>query len=621
MTETGAGQESEQTTDMHWRHALSAQRQGVVRRRSANLRAHRRHELPSGSSRGAQDIVRLILSLVLLLTSGCQSVFYQDAGVEVPFERVRQIEQVDLAEQSRTEPVTIDQAAEQTVRDIIEQKPAPAVMDISLADVRAAALANNLDLRVELVNPSIAQTTVDEEEARFEATFFGSARHAKTDSPTALGTEGSNIEFDSFDFGVDIPLITGGNITLDVPFSRTETNNPFTLINPAHEADARFSISQPLLRGGGIRANTHFIRIARNQKSIADARTKLQAIRILADADRAYWILYAVRRELVVRQQQYKLALTQLEQARRRVEAGEVPQIEITRAESGVAERLEAIIIAQTAVLRAQRNLKRIMNRDDLDMNGATALATVTDPNPLGLDLDSELLAGFAVTNRMEMLELELELASDVSTIDFERNQALPLFTVDYNYSLGGLGLSYNDAFDQLADNRFQNWSVGAQLEVPLGNEAAEARVHRAILTRLQRLATREQRVAAIRQEVFDALDQLMQNWQRILAARIAVILAGRTYEAEQRQFNVGARTSTEVLDAAARLADAQSSEILALTDYQIALVDISFATGTLLGAGRVIWQPYEEGELRNELGEPEYEPLWSEIFETNGED
>lgn len=51
-------------------------------------------------------------------------------------------------------------------------------------------------------------------------------------------------------------------------------------------------------------------------------------------------------------------------------------------------------------------------------------------------------------------------------------------------------------------------------------------------------------------------------------------------------------RTSTEVLEALARLADGQSRAIRALAAYGIAQVNIAFATGTLLGQNRVIWKP-----------------------------
>ena len=92
-------------------------------------------------------------------------------------------------------------------------------------------------------------------------------------------------------------------------------------------------------------------------------------------------------------------------------------------------------------------------------------------------------------------------------------------------------------------------------------------------------------------------MDQVEANWQRILAARQTTILNGRLYEAEKRQFEQGLRTSADVLDAQIRFANAQSNEISALTDYQISLVDVAYATGTLLGSAGVRWEPRNEHE------------------------
>jgi outer membrane protein TolC len=57
------------------------------------------------------------------------------------------------------------------------------------------------------------------------------------------------------------------------------------------------------------------------------------------------------------------------------------------------------------------------------------------------------------------------------------------------------------------------------------------------------------------------------------------------------RQFEVGLRTSTDVLDAQTNFANAQSAEITALVNYEISLVDLAYATGTLLGADKVQWE------------------------------
>jgi outer membrane protein TolC len=325
-----------------------------------------------------------------------------------PAAELRQIDEVRFEELSRSDPVSVEEAAEDALEQLREPAAAPEQASVSLADVRASALENNLDLQVELVNPSIAATLVSEEQARFESTFFATARHTKVDSPTELATESSQATLDEFNLGFRMPPRTGGALTGDMPFGRSDTDNVFSLINPAFDTAARFSISQPLLRGAGIETNEYGIRVAQYERKITDAATRLEAIRILANADRAYWLLYAVRRELEVRLQQYELAVTQLEQARRRVQAGDAPAIEVTRAESGVAERLEAIIRTETLVLQQQRDLKRIMNRPELPLVSATHLLPTTDPDPVQLDLDPRALGESALANRMEMLELEL---------------------------------------------------------------------------------------------------------------------------------------------------------------------------------------------------------------------
>ncbi|MCP3905194.1 MAG: TolC family protein [Planctomycetes bacterium] len=513
-----------------------------------------------------------------------------------PPELVHEIESIRLEERSLEPPVHVADAFDDLELDLTDP---PDTMELSLGDVRAASLENNLDLRVQLVNPTLSQYDVDAEEAKFEAVFTASARRSLIDSPTATPTlEGSQTETDSYAIGVRVPLRTGGTASVDFPFSRFDSNFALSLAPQTFDTNLRFSISQPLLRGAGNRTNTHSIRVVKRQHQITEARTKLEAIRILANADRAYWRLYAAQRELEVRHQQYELAVTQLDRARRRVDAGAAPQIEILRAQSGVAQRVEAIIIAQNLIRLRARNLKRIMNRDDLPMDSATAITITTAPDPLGLELDPAELAEYALQNRMEMLEMELQLAIDASTIDFQENARLPLVTLDYTYNVNGLATGWRRSFGQIPDHSFEDQIFGVSAEIPIGNEAAKARVHRAVLQRIQRLSSRDLREAAIRQEVYDATDQIRQNWQRILAARQDALLSGETYEAERRQFEVGARTSTDVLDAATRLADAQSREILALADYQIAQIDLAFATGTLLGYERVRWDSTELDEV-----------------------
>jgi outer membrane protein len=532
-----------------------------------------------------------MLSVFCCLLSSCEQLSGDENSYQTRIapETTRQIEMLQLQKSKVQEQVPAE------VNDV-NQAP-PKELKLTLEQCRALTLTNNLDLKVQLINPAIAAERVSEQEAQFEAAFFSNLTYSKTDTPVASFLDeisGSQVEYSNTDLGVQIPMRTGGTITFDLADNRAKTGSPYSVFDPSYGADMSVSISQPLLRNAGRRTNTYAICIAQLERQITDARTKLEVIRIIADVDRVYWRLYAARRELEVRKQQYELADLLYKQAVRFVNAGEKPQIEITRTEAGMAQQLEAIIVAENNVHDRERDLKQTLNKAGLDMQSPTVLVPATEPDPVRYKLDRQKLIATAMENRMEMLELELQIAEDFATVDYRKNQSLPLVTLDYRYNVNGLGATRDDSFDLLFDKRFEDHRLGLQLLVPLGNEAAKSRLRQAFYQRMQRLASKDNREALIKLEVLNAIDQLDANWQRVLASRQTSILDGRLYEAEKRQFELGLGISTEVLEAQTDFAEAQRAEILALSEYQIALVDLAYATGTLLGAAKVRWEPIE---------------------------
>jgi outer membrane protein len=551
------------------------------------------------------DVSRVaLLAIGSLGVAGCSvGLFDNDRSVyNAPTERLHDIVTKDLAAESKKPPVTAEEATKQALERRNPKPEWPSQADVTLEEVRSETMRNNLDLRTQLVEPEIAQRTLDAERAKFEATLFASVSRSGGNLLTDPAF-GDAIDNDNGTLGVQFPLVTGGTIDLSGEVSRTDSNAG-TNIDGFGEwgTGVGFSISQPLLRNAGANVNTASIRIAEHDGQIASARTKLEVLRILADAEKVYWDVYGAYRDLEVRQQQFDLAMAQLERARRRVAEGDAPEIEVTRAESGVGGTIENIIVATGTLKERVRALKRAMNKSDMPVESDTLLVPKTQPTPLGLSLDAHELASRAIDNRMEMLELELQLASDAIRVAFQQNQALPNFVFDYTYQPFGQGEGAGLALSNIGDLEQDNYSVALRGEIPLGNEAAKNLLARAVLVRLQRLATKEARSQSIRSEVYDAVVRLETAWQRIFAARLETVLAARTYEGEKRQFDVGVRTSQDVLDASTRLADAQSREVNALAAWQKALVDIAFATGTLAGLAGATWAPIDVPQLETDV-------------------
>jgi outer membrane protein len=549
--------------------------------------------------------IHLLIIIISTLTTvfvGCEKTHIDDDFYEIniPTEKTRQIEIFQPEELSPTEQK--GQIESFRPEDLLPGEPAtpepditpPKELALTLEESRVLAMENNLDLKAELFDPAIAAEQLNAQEAKFEAAFSTNINYARTDSPPAadLAISGSQEDSGTGVLGVEIPLQTGGTVIFNMIDNRTKSNFESSTFDPLYLSDASLSISQPLLRNAGKRINMHSIRLARYQQEVENARTKLEVITTIAAADRVYWRLYAARRELEVRKQQYDLAQAQLERAQRFVEAGERAQVEVIRAEAGLARQLADIIVAENSVRDRQRELKRTLNKPGLNMETPTVLITTTEPDPVHYVFETDRLIQQAVENRMDLLELELQIAQDISTIDYLKNQALPLVTLDYTYNVNGLGPTRNDAYDLLYHKNFEDHRLGLQLVVPLGNAAAKANLREAFLRRRQRLTSRQSRRQLIELEVLNAVDQLEANWQQILASRQSAILDGRLYEAEMRQFELGLRTSTDVLEAQTNFANSQSAEISALTQYQIALVDLAYATGTLLGAAKVQWEP-----------------------------
>jgi outer membrane protein TolC len=441
-------------------------------------------------------------------------------------------------------------------------------------------------LRTDLITPSIAAETVTEEEAAFEAIFRTDASYSSVDLPYLGGRGGTKTYGMSATPSVSVPLKTGGDVTVSAPLVRADGTVP------SYAADAETKIEQPLLRGAGLRANTHAIRVARLEKQGSEATAKLEVIAVLASVDRLYWRLYAASRELEVRRQEHELAKAQLARAKRQVEAGTKPEVEIIRAQLGVAESVESIIVAANDERDRQRDLKRALQKPGLDMDTPTTIVPADEPEVRRYSLDVERLAELALGNRMELFRLQLQIAQDSSSVQLARNDTLPLASLAYTYNVNGLGPTPGDAYDLMFDKRYEDHTLGLQVEIPLGNQAARGRLRKAMLTRLQRLAEKKDQESLIRQEVYNTADQLEANWHRIQASRQRVVHARRVMDAERRQFDQGLRTSTEVLEAQTSLADAQLAEIDAIAEYQIAQVDIAVATGTLLGADRIRWEP-----------------------------
>jgi outer membrane protein len=467
----------------------------------------------------------------------------------------------------------------------------PDLVPITVEEARAFALTGNLDLRLQLVDPAVRQEQISVEEGAFEATFSGTFQRDYSEGPPGNFSFGpQDATNDRFVPSVNVPLTTGGTVSVLQNFNYQGLD--FAGVS-TYDTSPRIRLSQPLLRGTWDQVNTAGIAIAELDAGISESETKLAAIEVLTQTERAYWLLWFNRSRLEIQRLQVQIAENQRNNARRLSEEGVISKVEELRSLSGLRLRENDVIAANTAVLLSQRDLKRLIQNPAIPIESVSQLVPATQPVPVGLKFDRELLAEKAMENRMELYQLYLQLGKQDLLLKVQNNSILPRADIfGEQRVLGSSPASFGSASSNAWDGSYDAWQAGISVDVPLwGNVSARGRRNQTELLRVGTRINIDRTRQAIRQSIFDAVDRFEQSWQGILTARLSVQAAEETLRAEQRLFELGSRTSDLVLLAASNLGTAQIQLSSAILAYQNARVDLARATGTVLGHGHVYWR------------------------------
>ena len=517
---------------------------------------------------------------------------------------------------------------------------------LSLQDAIYLALENNLDIAIQRYGPALAETDL-------LRTLGGGATRgaAGTGGLTSLGGGPTNLDptlsvsfneqhltqpqanvittgqeslsrtFKSLNFSLSKGFATGTALTLSSNNSRTKTNSLFALLNPQVNSSFRVTVSQPLLSGFGFATGLRFIRVARNSIKISDQQFAQQVMDIVSTVKRAYWELIFARENTKVTRQSFELAEKLYRDNQRQVEIGTLAPLELIRAEAEVARTRQNLIAAQTNALQQQNILKDMIARNPGDQLLATVeiepidrpeVPTTTEVIPVQDAIQ------IAMERRPEIAQDQLSLKNSALEIRATKSSMLPSLGVFASWA--GNGLSGNSidpvtgapinsglgaSLTQVVQGDFPDYQFGFQLSIPLRNRVAQADMARAQIQQRRTEVQARRRINTIIINVRNSQIALQQNRSQIDAAVKARELQEATLSAEQKRFQLGASTIFLVIQAQRDLAQARSSEIRALVDYQRSLIDFDRALGRTLERSKITLQEAKTGFVTASASNP----------------
>jgi hypothetical protein len=243
--------------------------------------------------------------------------------------------------------------------------PAGPARMLTMDEAVQLALEQNLNLRVERINPQIQDEVVDQARAVWLPVVFGGGSYNNADSPPDSFLSGS--ERDAEDRlllgqrGRAAGTAMGCDYQVSFDGSRSTSNNIFNTFNPRVRSNLNLTYSQPLLRNRAIDGNRQQLLISRNNRQISDFDLRATVVATIRSVRNAYVDLSFARANLRVQQQSLELAEQTLRDNRTRVEVGTMAPIDIIEAEAEVARNEENVIVAEAQITQAEDRLRALV--------------------------------------------------------------------------------------------------------------------------------------------------------------------------------------------------------------------------------------------------------------------
>jgi outer membrane protein TolC len=387
----------------------------------------------------------------------------------------------------------------------------------------------------------------------------------------------------ALDVGLSQPLATGTALGVDLGMDFVDTAYDIDFLDdevgdPAWQSRLAFTLSQELLQGVSLSHNLMGVRSARRAKSVAEADLQARRQQALAEAAGAYWELHLQRRLASIAGQGLAAAKSRADVGMRLAEAGRLAPVDAARLDQAVLEAERSSRVALAAAEAAEDALLVAMGETPgIELELATNPA---DPVPTRLDGDQVVEGVLQGNPGLVALRIRADAARQEAAD--RRHALLPQLSARASYGLNGYEPTLSGALDEVGAGELPEFSVGAQLSVPIFNLSDRGALAEAGASAAQAEVALHRAEASAVQAARAQVRVVEDAEQAVRMARAGADLAQRVLAAEEARLAEGRAIQRDVIDAQRDLDAARGEVERALVEYQRGVVELLRLRGSL---------------------------------------
>jgi outer membrane protein TolC len=479
-------------------------------------------------------------------------------------------------------------------------------------------------------DPAILETSIATALSNFDTAFTTSILWGDNVTPFNNGVQGGSLTLtgtkfpivsvnDSWQYQVGLSknTETGALIGITHNINWSYQNSSFLVWPSAYTTNIQLSLTQPLLgsaalpgqaagRPVGLEANRAPIVIARLNADAAVWRFKAEIMAHVRSVEQQYWNLAQAHVQLWSSDRAVSLAQEILTREEAELSVGKGTVADVAEARQRL-EQFELDLVTRTSdVLTTERQLRNILGLPPADNR---RIIPVTPPTEARLEPDWDASLAQMLNFQPDIVQQQILVRVAELQLLIARNQLLPQLNLTALYQLNGLGQQLDAAEavmtgatlkalnpaiateQRLAGlqqnpgnyNNFVTWQVGFTFQMPLGMRGPLANARQAQYVLLRARAYLQQVVHQTTHSLARFFLEIDANYKQFKTASRLRAAAASRLDAQRAYYEEGRITIDRFLDAVSQYASAVATEAQYKTTYNISIVALEEAKGTLL--------------------------------------
>ncbi len=262
----------------------------------------------------------------------------------------------------------------------------------------------------------------------------------------------------------------------------------------------------------------------------------------------------------------------EVESARTKVKVGLAGPLDIYRAEIELKEAEDNQVFSHSELIKAKDHLKTILAMPLQNNISVSAPDVVLD-----IDINLTDAIKIAMTKRIELKQIELDLLETERKIKIARLNLRPQADISVRYDNSGL-LPFNSEIDER-----EFWSVRLVSSTDLARTREKATLASHILELKRKKVSSQEKVETIKEDIGNQFTTLSQAQERLLIRKKQIFQAKRKLARSKMKFKHGMADNFDIISSETELQHARINLIGVETDYILGTYRLRKKIGTLL--------------------------------------